>query len=85
MLITMSTSRAPFFTATAASAALLSAGIAPRGKPTTQQGVTPLPSSSLATRAMRLGLTQTEAKWCSFASSQIFWICAAVASGLSSV
>ena len=58
----MSTSRAPFLTATAVSAALLSLGIAPKGKPTTQQGVTSLPSSAFAARAIRLGFTHTLAK-----------------------
>ena len=77
----MSISRAPFFTATAVSAALLSEGIAPRGNPTTQQGVTSVPASSAAASAMRLGFTHTDAKPYCFASSQSFFTCAAVASG----
>ena len=85
MSMTMSTSRAPFFTATAVSAALLSVGMAPRGNPTTQQGVTSLPSSSFAARAMRPGFTQTEAKWYSRASAHSFSICAALASGFNRV
>ena len=46
MLITMSTSWAPFATAVLASKALDTVSIAPSGKPTTQHTFTSLPASS---------------------------------------
>ena len=57
--MTMSISWAPFSTHSFASAALMAEGVAPSGKPTTQQVLISVPSSSLATKEAKMGLTQT--------------------------
>ena len=68
--ITMSTSVAPAATTQAVSFAFTSVGIAPSGKPTTEQVATPEPASASATVGTQVGLTQTEKKWFSRASRQ---------------
>ena len=85
MLITMSISRAPSAMACRVSAALASVAIAPRGKPTTQIGLTGLPSSMRATRRIQVEFTHTLAKRYFRASSQTRTMSARVAVGLSSV
>ena len=69
-LITMSTSFAPWATASLASAALISELLAPRGKPMTVQTRTSEPASSRAQRGTQVGFTHTEAKPYFFASMQ---------------
>ena len=85
MLMTMSISRAPSRTARRASKAFTSEGVAPKGKPMTEATATSVSRSRTAARRTQVGLTQTEAKWCSAASSQSLSMSAAEASGLSSV
>ena len=70
ILITISTSSAPAFTASDASKALAVVSMAPNGKPTTQQVFTSLPFNSSATSGTKQVFTQTDANSCSFASLQ---------------
>ncbi len=85
MLMTMSISRAPSRRARRVSKALTSAGVAPKGKPTTEATATSVPRRRSAQRRTQVGFTQTEAKRCSMASSHSLSISAAVASGRSRV
>ena len=80
--ITMSISCAPAAIAAAVSAALTADGMAPSGKPTTEQTRTSLPRSRSATNGTCTELTQTERKPCVRASSQNRATCASVASAL---
>src|SRR3990172_7124571 len=68
-----------------ASIALISGVVAPNGNPTTQQATTSEPFNASATRFAQTGLTHTEAKPYSRASSHMRSISDAVASGLSRV
>jgi len=82
MVMTMSISRAPCSTLHAASAALAPEADAPRGKPTTEQTPTPLPSSSRAASGTWIELTHTVPNRQRRASSQRRLMSAGVLSGL---
>ena len=68
ILMTMSTSVAPFEMASFVSNAFVSDVVAPRGNPITVQTSTPVPFSSSAASLTQVGFTQTEANLYSFAS-----------------
>ena len=70
ILITISTSAAPFSMAVRASNTLVAVSVAPRGKPTTvHTGTAPCRYSTACFTYP--GLMQIEAVWCALASSQI--------------
>ncbi len=85
MLMTMSISRAPSRIARRASKALISVGVAPNGKPTTEATPTSVSRRSSAARRTQVGLTQTAAKRYSAASAQSRSMSATTASGRRSV
>ena len=85
MLITMSTSVAPFLIAFSASKALTSAVLAPKGKPITVHTATSVPANNSAAFFTQVGFTHTDIKLYSAASSQSVMICASVASGFNNV
>ena len=85
MLITISTSSAPAFTASEASKAFALVSMAPSGNPTTQHVFTPLPFNCSATSGTKQVLTQTDANLCSLASLQYLMIVSLLASAFSIV
>src|SRR5512144_1648474 len=85
MLMTMSISLAPARTASRASYDLAVGDIAPRGKPTTAQTITPEPPSSDLAIGTQVEFTHTDAKRYLRASSHSLRMSSRVTSGLSSV
>ena len=67
-LITISISSAPFWIASLVSKAFTVEVVAPKGKPTTVQILTSVPSSPFLAYSTQVGLTQTLAKSYSLAS-----------------
>jgi hypothetical protein len=84
-LSTMSTSVAPSRTACAASAALIGARFAPKGKPITVHTAEAVPRSSAAASGTQHGLTHTLAKQLARASAQSSRIRSSVVSGVRTV
>ena len=85
ILITISTSSAPFSIAFFVSNAFVSGVVAPKGKPITVQTFTSDPSKSSLAYFTQVGFTHTEAKLYSFASSHNTFICSFVASAFNNV
>ena len=82
MLITMSSSDAPFFIASMASTILTVVVLAPKGKPTTAQTLISVPFRSWRARETWQLLTTTQANPNFFASSHALVTSSMVASGL---
>ncbi|CAG5144500.1 Uncharacterised protein [Streptococcus pneumoniae] len=84
-LITISISSAPFWIASFVSNAFTAEVVAPKGKPTTVQTLTSVPSSPFLACSTQVGLTQTLAKPYSLASDNKLSICFFFASCFKSV